>query len=40
MGNRTAVVAVLLALFALPLNAAADDRLVRFDGGIGVVPAG
>ena len=39
MGNRTAVVAVLLALFALPLNAAADDRLVRFDGGIGVVPA-
>jgi hypothetical protein len=38
MGNRTAVVAV-LALLALPLLAAADDRLVRFDGGIGVVPA-
>jgi len=38
MGNRTAVVAVLWALLALPLLAAADDRLVRFDGGIGVVP--
>ena len=39
MGNRTAAVAVLLALCALPLLAAAQDRLVRFDGGIGVVPA-
>ena len=39
MGNRTAVIAVLWALLALPLFAAADDRLVRFDGGIGVVPA-
>lgn len=38
MGNRTAFFAV-LALLALPLNAAADDRLVRFDGGIGVVPS-
>jgi len=38
MGNRTAVVAVLWALLALPLFAAAQDRLVRFDGGIGVVP--
>lgn len=37
MGNRTAVLAV-LALLALPLQAKADDRLVRFDGGIGVVP--
>jgi hypothetical protein len=37
MGNRTALIAV-LALLALPLCAAADDRLVRFDGGIGVVP--
>lgn len=39
MGNRTAVVAVLWALLALPLLAAAQDRLVKFDGGIGVVPA-
>jgi hypothetical protein len=37
MGNRTAVVAV-LALLALPLQAKADDRLARFDGGIGVIP--
>jgi len=37
MGNRTAVLAV-LALLALPMQANADDRLVRFDGGIGVVP--
>ena len=37
-GNRTAVVAVLWALLALPLFAAAQDRLVRFEGGIGVVP--
>jgi hypothetical protein len=29
---------VLWALLALPLFAAAQDRLVRFDGGIGVVP--
>jgi hypothetical protein len=28
-----------LALLALPLQAKADDRLARFDGGIGVVPA-
>lgn len=39
MGNRTAVLAVLVALLALPLFAVAQDRLVRFDGGIGVVPA-
>jgi hypothetical protein len=39
VGNRTAVIAVLWALLALPLFAAAQDRLVRFDGGIGVVPA-
>lgn len=38
MENRTAVVAV-LALLAWPLQANADDRLARFDGGIGVVPA-
>ena len=31
------VIAVALG-FALP--AAADDRLVRFDGGIGVIPTG
>lgn len=37
VGNRTAVIAV-LALLALPLQANADDRLVKFDGGIGVVP--
>ena len=38
MRNRTALVAVLLALLALPLLAAAQDRLARFEGGIGVVP--
>src|SRR5690349_1657174 len=38
VGNRTAVIAV-LALLALPLQAKADDRLARFEGGIGVVPA-
>lgn len=38
MGNRTAVIAV-LALLALPLQAKADDRVARFEGGIGVVPA-
>lgn len=38
MRNTTAVVAV-MALLALPLQAKADDRLARFDGGIGVVPA-
>lgn len=37
-GNRTAVLAV-LALLALPTQAKADDRLVRFEGGIGVVTA-
>lgn len=37
-GNGTAVIAV-LALLALPLQAKADDRLARFEGGIGVVPA-
>ena len=38
-GNRTIGIAVLVALLALPLLAGAQDRLVRFDGGIGVVPA-
>ena len=38
VGNRTAVIAV-LTLLALPLQAKADDRLARFEGGIGVVPA-
>jgi hypothetical protein len=38
MGNRTALVAVLLAVLALPLQAKAQDRLARFEGGIGVVP--
>ena len=35
--NRLLAVALTLC-FALP--AAADDRLVRFDGGIGVIPTG
>jgi hypothetical protein len=38
MGNRSTAVAVLWALLALPLYAVAQDRLVRFDGGIGVIP--
>jgi len=38
VGNRTAVIAV-LALLVLPMQAKADDRLARFEGGIGVVPA-
>lgn len=39
MRNRRVATAVLSALLAVPLLAQADDRLVRFDGGIGVVPA-
>ena len=39
MGNRAALVAVLLAVLALPLQAAADDDRLRFEGGIGVIPA-
>lgn len=37
MRNRTAAFAV-VALLALPLPAAAQDRVARFEGGIGVVP--
>jgi len=32
------IVAVALATLGFSLSAAADDRLVRFEGGIGVVP--
>ena len=39
MRNRRVAIAVLSALLAVPSLAQADDRLVRFDGGIGVVPA-
>jgi hypothetical protein len=38
MRNKAVAVAVFAATFALSFQAAADDRLVRFDGGIGVVP--
>ena len=33
-------IAVALAALGFSLAAAADDRLVRFDGGIGVIPTG
>ena len=33
-------IAVALAALGFCLSAAADDRLVRFDGGIGVIPTG
>jgi hypothetical protein len=39
MRNKAVAVAVFAAAFALSFQAAADDRLVRFEGGIGVVPA-
>ena len=39
MRNKAVAGAVLAAAFALPFQAAADERLVRFEGGIGVVPA-
>jgi hypothetical protein len=38
MRNKAVAVAVFAATFGLSFQAAADDRLVRFDGGIGVVP--
>jgi hypothetical protein len=39
MGNKAAAVVFAAAAFALPFVAAADERLVRFQGGIGVIPA-
>ena len=33
-------IAVALAALGFSLAAAADDRLARFDGGIGVIPTG
>lgn len=38
MRNKTVAAAVLAAAFAVSFQATADDRLVRFEGGIGVVP--
>jgi len=39
MRNRTVAVAVFLAALGLTLQAQAQDRLARFEGGIGVIPA-
>ena len=39
MTKRVAI-AVALAALGFSLSAAADDRLVRFEGGIGVIPTG
>jgi hypothetical protein len=39
MRNKAVVTAVFAAACAIAFQAMADDRLVRFDGGIGVVPA-
>jgi len=39
MRNKAVAAAVFAAAFGIAFQAMADDRLVRFDGGIGVVPA-
>lgn len=39
MRNKAVAAAVFAAAFAVSLQAAADERLVAFEGGIGVVPA-
>ena len=39
MRNKAVAAAVFAAAFGIAFQATADDRLVRFDGGIGVVPA-
>jgi hypothetical protein len=40
MRNMTVAVAVFFAALAAPLQALAQDRLARFEGGIGVIPTG
>ena len=39
MRNKAVAAAVFAAAFGVAFQATADDRLVRFEGGIGVVPA-
>jgi hypothetical protein len=38
MRNKAVAAAVFAAAFGIAFQATADDRLVKFDGGIGVVP--
>lgn len=38
MRNKAVAAAVLAAAFGIAFQAMADDRLVKFEGGIGVVP--